>query len=69
MQTALTTDLYPIKMQPKDRRLSDRLSPTLKFALTVGASLFVGVANGLFGGGGGMLVIPILQYCADLKKR
>ncbi len=64
-------DNRPISNQnaTTDRRLSDRLSPTLKFALTVGASLFVGVANGLFGGGGGMLVIPIFAVLCGLEEK
>lgn len=33
------------------------------------ASLFVGIANGFFGGGGGMLVIPILTFLCGMQQK
>ena len=40
-----------------------------RVVLAVLASLFVGVANGLFGGGGGMLVIPIFVLILRLEEK
>ena len=47
----------------------DKLSKKWRVVLTVIASLFVGVANGLFGGGGGMLVIPIFTVLLGLEEK
>lgn len=33
------------------------------------AGLFIGVVNGLFGAGGGMLVVPALSFIAGLDER
>ena len=37
--------------------------------MVVVCSLFAGVANGFFGGGGGMLVVPILTYLCALEQK
>lgn len=45
------------------------LSKKTKFALTIILSAFVGALNGLFGGGGGMLVVPILTILCNLSEQ
>lgn len=41
----------------------------LKNVLTAGGSLAVGAVSGFFGGGGGMLCVPLLQFSGlDVKK-
>lgn len=54
---------------PKDKKGADRLGKKGKIALSIAASLFVGVANGLFGGGGGMLVVPIFTLILGLEEK
>lgn len=54
---------------PKDKKGLDKLGKKGRVVLTVIASLFVGVANGLFGGGGGMLVIPIFTLLLGLEEK
>ncbi|MDE6189232.1 MAG: sulfite exporter TauE/SafE family protein [Clostridia bacterium] len=49
--------------------LIEKLSSKKRLILTIVASLFVGVANGLFGGGGGMLVIPIFSILCGLEEK
>ena len=46
-----------------------KLDKKWRIVLSVIASLFVGVANGLFGGGGGMLVIPIFTLLLGLEEK
>ena len=53
----------------KDKNALDKLGKKGRIVLTVIASLFVGVANGLFGGGGGMLVIPIFTLLLGLEEK
>jgi len=33
------------------------------------AGALAGIANGFFGGGGGMILVPLLTRCAGLKQR
>ena len=41
----------------------------LKNAITLGGSLAVGAVSGFFGGGGGMLCVPLLEYSGlDVKR-
>ncbi|MDE5755526.1 MAG: sulfite exporter TauE/SafE family protein [Clostridia bacterium] len=53
----------------KEKKGLDKLGKKGRIVLTVIASLFVGVANGLFGGGGGMLVIPIFTILLGLEEK
>lgn len=46
-----------------------KLGQKARVVLAILASLFVGVANGLFGGGGGMLVIPIFVLILRLEEK
>ena len=57
------------KNDDKKGKLLDRLSPKVRIILTVAVSLFVGVANGLFGGGGGMLVVPIFAVLLGIEEK
>ena len=57
------------KMMHRDKKGLDKLGKKGRIILTVIASLFVGVANGLFGGGGGMLVIPIFTILLGLEEK
>ncbi len=57
------------KMMQRDKKGLDKLGKKGRIILTVIASLFVGVANGLFGGGGGMLVIPIFTILLGLEEK
>ncbi len=57
------------KMMQRDKKGLDKLGKKERIILTVIASLFVGVANGLFGGGGGMLVIPIFTILLGLEEK
>ena len=41
----------------------------IKKALFVLSGVFVGAANGFFGGGGGMLAVPALQFLGDVEER
>jgi len=40
-----------------------------RICLIVGAGIFVGAANGLFGGGGGMICVPLLLLLGLDNKR
>ena len=53
----------------KSFKLTQQKDKKWRIVLTVIASLFVGVANGLFGGGGGMLVIPIFTILLGLEEK
>ncbi len=66
-----TNNDRPISNKNKDKKgkLIDRLSTKVRITLTVIVSLFVGVANGLFGGGGGMLVVPIFAVLCGLEEK
>jgi len=57
------------KMIQRNKKGLDKLGKKGRIILTVIASLFVGVANGLFGGGGGMLVIPIFTILLGLEEK
>lgn len=57
------------KIADKKSKLYDRLSPKARLILTIAVSLFVGVANGLFGGGGGMLVVPVFAVLCGLEEK
>ena len=61
----------PISDKNNDKKAKpfEKLSPKVKLALTVAVSLFVGVANGLFGGGGGMLVVPVFSILCGLEEK
>ena len=59
----------PFPLAQKQGKGIDKLSKKWRIVLTVIASLFVGVANGLFGGGGGMLVIPIFTILLGLEEK
>ncbi len=58
-----------VTSERKAPKLTDKLSDKQRIALTVAVSLFVGVANGLFGGGGGMLVVPIFVILCRLEEK
>ncbi len=64
-------DKFPIQREVigKEKKGLDKLGKKGKLILTVAASLFVGVANGLFGGGGGMLVIPIFTLLLGMEEK
>ncbi|MDE6605078.1 MAG: sulfite exporter TauE/SafE family protein [Clostridia bacterium] len=57
------------KLMQKEKKGLDKLGKKGRIVLTVLASLFVGVANGLFGGGGGMLVIPIFTILLGIEEK
>ena len=59
----------PCPLAQKQQKGLDKLSKKWRIVLSVIASLFVGVANGLFGGGGGMLVIPIFTILLGLEEK
>ena len=40
-----------------------------KLVLFLLSSIFIGLINGLFGGGGGMLCVPILKLFLDLEDK
>ena len=56
-------------MKSKLQKNSKGMKKSTKIALSVVVSLFVGVANGLFGGGGGMLVVPIFAVLLGLEEK
>lgn len=41
----------------------------VQYALLVIGGLFVGLANGFFGGGGGMIVVPLFTYIACMEEK
>ena len=45
------------------------MSDKLKFFLFFLASAFVGVINGIFGGGGGMICVPLLKLLLGLNDK
>lgn len=45
------------------------INTKIKFIFTIVLSSLVGVFNGLFGGGGGMLVVPILTVLCGLEAK
>ena len=59
----------PCSLAQKQDKGIGKLSKKWRIVLTVIASLFVGVANGLFGGGGGMLVIPIFTILLGIEEK
>lgn len=59
----------PCPLAQKQNKGAHKLSKKWRIVLTVIASLFVGVANGLFGGGGGMLVIPIFTILLGIEEK
>ena len=67
--TQLKYSKSPRMLNQNQEKWIDKLSKKWKIVLTVIASLFVGVANGLFGGGGGMLVIPIFTILLGLEEK
>ena len=40
-----------------------------KFFLSILAGVISGFINGMFGGGGGMIVVPMLEKCLDYKSK
>ncbi|MEG1535352.1 MAG: sulfite exporter TauE/SafE family protein [Clostridia bacterium] len=50
------------------KKIKEKFQQNIVLRRTVGVicSLFVGCANGFFGGGGGMLVVPQLTYLAGM---
>lgn len=72
--TIVRADMSPVNGQPTN--MVCRLSPTgqfqLKFRCVSGlmlGGLIIGVASGLFGVGGGFLIVPLLLYLSDLTMR
>ena len=58
------------KIKDKEKQDNSKgLKKSTKIVLSVIVSLFVGVANGLFGGGGGMLVVPIFTVLLGLEEK
>ena len=51
---------------PSGKGKSKSLMKKMGAGLLAGLS---GIANSLFGGGGGMLVVPALRYCRDLEEK
>jgi len=45
------------------------MKPKLKLFYFFLASIFVGIINGLFGGGGGMLCVPLLKILLNLNDK
>lgn len=45
------------------------MNTAVKSAIKYGASFAVGAASGFFGGGGGMLCVPLLEYCGLKPKK
>ena len=41
----------------------------LRILLYISVALAIGFVNGFFGGGGGMLLVPLLVYGANLKEK
>ena len=59
-------------MNAKNQSFSGKENRGRGLARKVGAALLAvlsGVANGLFGGGGGMLVVPALGKCLKLEEK
>ena len=59
----------PCSLAQKQKNGIDKLGKKGRIVLTVIASVFVGIANGLFGGGGGMLVVPIFTILLGLEEK
>ncbi len=59
----------PCSLAQKQKNGIDKLGKKGRIVLTVIASFFVGIANGLFGGGGGMLVVPIFTILLGLEEK
>lgn len=47
----------------------DKSRKKIKLAFTIVISFLVGMINGLFGGGGGMLVVPVLTLLCNLDEQ
>ncbi len=47
----------------------EKIGKVAKNILTIAVSLTVGAINGLFGGGGGMLVIPVMTLLLGLEEK
>ena len=52
-------------MMRKTIYMNSRFKPALQY----GGSVAVGIISGFFGGGGGMLCVPLLQFCGLDAKR
>lgn len=51
----------------KSKNNSKKVSNSLKYSLITGG--VAGLINGLFGGGGGMIVVPMLTYFLKLENK
>ena len=67
--TWLKYSKMPCLLAQNHKKGIDKLGKKGRIVLTVIASLFVGIANGLFGGGGGMLVVPIFTILLGLEEK
>ncbi len=53
--------------ETKDMR--EKTKSRLKTAGLVASGVFIGAANGFFGGGGGMLAVPALQFLGGAEEK
>lgn len=49
--------------------LSDKKRKTLQIILLAVAGIAIGFLNGFFGGGGGMLLVPLLTFVANMEEK
>lgn len=58
-----------IVTQQKEKSPKKSLSRPMRLALAAAGGVFIGIANGLFGGGGGMLVVPLLSLLLKMEEK
>lgn len=56
-------------MKNKHENLSNKLSKKTKNILTIVGGVFAGLINGLFGGGAGMIIVPLLIFLLGYKTK
>ena len=42
---------------------------TKKIAILIGCGILIGIVNGFFGGGGGMICVPVLKHILNLDEK
>ena len=58
-----------LKREKKDEVLAKQKPPKRKTAIAIAGGVFTGAINGIFGGGGGMIAVPLLNKVLGEKTK